>query len=78
MSGAHQQGAAVSAPAVLVLWALPKGETDRLHERPIAEGSEERLAKIRPLAAADGWHGFRFQWIDGSTPNFAACVGGAK
>lgn len=57
------------------LWALPKGETDRLHERVMTSTYDKaRIERIRTLAAADGWHGFRVQVIDGSIPDFAAAL----
>ncbi len=50
------------------LWALPKGQTDRLYEQVMGVGSRERLDKIKPYAAADGWHGFRVVLIE--APDF--------
>ena len=53
-----------------VLWALPKGETDRLEERPIAEGitTPQQMDDAKRKAAAQGWHGFRVQILDMSKP----------
>jgi hypothetical protein len=53
-----------------ILWALPKGETDRLHERPIAEGitTPQQMDEAKRKAAAQGWHGFRVQILDMSKP----------
>lgn len=44
-----------------ILWALPKGETDRLHERPIAEGlyTPAQVDEVKRKATAAGWHSFR-------------------
>ena len=53
-----------------ILWALPKGETDRLHERPIVEGIQtpQQMDDAKRKAAAQGWHGFRVQILDMSKP----------
>ena len=53
-----------------ILWALPKGETDRLHERPIAEGitTPQQMDDAKRKAASQGWHGFRVQILDMSKP----------
>jgi len=53
-----------------ILWALPKGETDRLEERPIAEGIQtpKQMDEAKRKAAAAGWHGFRVQILDMSKP----------
>lgn len=44
-----------------ILWALPKGETDRLHERPIAERlyTPAQIDEVKRKATAAGWHSFR-------------------
>lgn len=53
-----------------ILWALPKGETDRLHERPIAEGitTPQQMDDAKRKAASQGWHGFRVQILDMNKP----------
>ena len=53
-----------------ILWALPKGETDRLNERPIVEGIQtpQQMDDAKRKAAAQGWHGFRVQILDMSKP----------
>lgn len=53
-----------------ILWALPKGETDRLHERPIVEGikTPSQMDEAKRKAASQGWHGFRVQILDMSKP----------
>ena len=53
-----------------ILWALPKGETDRLEERPIAEGIQtpKQMDEAKRKATAAGWHGFRVQILDMSKP----------
>lgn len=43
-----------------VLWALPKGQTDRMHEQVMTSTTDKaRIARVRKLAEAEGWHGFR-------------------
>lgn len=60
-----------------VLWALPAGQTDRLHEQVLytqakTPADNDRVAE---LAARDGWHGFRVQVLDlAARPDFAASV----
>lgn len=57
------------------LWALPKGETDRLHECVLTCAmSTGAVDVVKAQAAKDGWHGFRVQVIDGSIPDFAAAL----
>ena len=56
-----------------VLWALPKGKTNRLYEQPITCTTDKnRLSAIRQMAEKDGWHGFRIQVDDGSPPDFSS------
>jgi hypothetical protein len=62
----------------IALWALPKDETDRLNECVLTEGDSRRCDEIEKLAAADGWHGFRRQVLDGSTPDFVGAIRGIK
>lgn len=60
-----------------VLWALPKGETDRLHEKVLlVRPSTKQFETCKELAAKDGWHGFRVQGLDGTVPDFGNAVPG--
>lgn len=72
---ARDTGAAVSECADSVheesgkeyaLWGLPKGETDPFHAQVLLAGphtsrTPAHLAKVRKVAARDGWHSFRVQ-----------------
>ena len=60
----------VSESREWVLWALPKGETDPIHERILytQARSEADVKRIQALAARDGWHSFRVQVLDLSQP----------
>lgn len=58
-----------------VLWGIPRGETDRLYERPLTERNHMADCKyVQTVAAADGWHSFRIQTLDGGMPDFARGV----
>lgn len=58
------------------LWALPRGETDRLHERPLTSMAltAEQAERVERAASADGWHGFRRVVDDHDVPDFGAAV----
>lgn len=53
-----------------VLWGLPKGETDRLHEEVLSTKAKTpaQMDEIKRRAAKDGWHSFRVQILDLSKP----------
>ena len=53
-----------------VLWGLPKGETDRLHEKVLYTQAKTpaQMEAAKRRAAADGWHSFRVQILDLSKP----------
>lgn len=53
-----------------VLWGLPKGETDRLHEKVLSTKAKTpaQMDEIKRRAAKDGWHSFRVQILDLSKP----------
>jgi hypothetical protein len=53
-----------------VLWGLPRGKRDRIHERILytQAKSEADLERVKRLAAQDGWHSFRVQTLDLSKP----------
>jgi hypothetical protein len=69
-SVSSRPGAKAKYQKEYILWALPKGETDRLEERPIAEGIQtpKQMDEAKRKAAAAGWHGFRVQILDMSKP----------
>lgn len=50
----------------LILWGLPKGKTDRLHEVILSTQckTQEELGKIKVRATKDGFHGFRVSHLD--------------
>ena len=63
-----------------VLWGLPRGKRDRIHERILytQAKSEADLERVKALAAKDGWHSFRVQTLDLSKPfNAGAAFGKA-
>ena len=64
----------------LVLWALPRGQTDALHEVILSTQcrTDSDVDRIKALATADGFHSFRVQVIDGTVPDFARCIAGAR
>jgi hypothetical protein len=53
-----------------ILWAVPKGETDQLHAKPIyTQGrSPQDVERVKALAAKEGWHSFRVQVLDLAKP----------
>lgn len=53
-----------------VLWGLPKGKTDRLHEKVLSTKAKTpaQMDEIKRRAAKDGWHSFRVQILDLSKP----------
>lgn len=61
----------------LVLWGLPKGQNDRLHEKVLSTQCKTQadIDKIKTKAAKDGWHGFRVSHLDLSKkPDFHAAI----
>ena len=61
----------------LVLWGLPKGETDRLYEVVLSTQCKTmvEVEKIKSLAKKDGWHGFRIQKLNlDIAPDFVKVV----
>lgn len=59
-----------------ILWALPAGETDRLHERPLTSMplTLEESERVEAAASRDGWHGFRLVVDRAELPDFAGAV----
>jgi hypothetical protein len=62
--------------AVYILWALPKGSTNRLDEKPLTSVplTLEQVEKVTAVASRDGWHGFRVVKDDNSIPDFTKAV----
>ena len=56
-----------------VLWALPRGATDRAEERPLTSFPLTYAEALRVISKArvDGWHGFQLARESGGVPNFA-------
>ncbi len=63
-----------ASPKKFFLWALPAGQTDRLHERPLTSMSltADQLEKVKTAASKDGWHGFRSAPDSNDLPDFTA------
>jgi hypothetical protein len=59
-----------------ILWALPKGSSDRIDEKPMTSMplTMEQVEKVKQAASKDGWHGFRVQKDDNSIPDFTEAV----
>lgn len=55
-----------------ILWALPKGSSDRIDEKPLTSMplTRSQAEKVKIAAARDGWHGFRLQKEDHTPPDF--------
>jgi hypothetical protein len=66
--------------AKIILWALPAGETDRLHEHPMTSIplTAAQADKVEEVAGREGWHSFRRVIDDNEVPDFAGAVTGAK
>ena len=60
-------------PKRYILWALPKGQTDRLHEQPMTSLplTQEQVERVKSAASKDGWHGFRTVMDTDERPDFA-------
>ena len=56
-----------------VLWALPRGATDRAEERPLTSFPLTYAEALRVIdkARADGWHGFQLARESSGAPDFA-------
>jgi hypothetical protein len=59
-----------------VLYGLPKGATERYEEVILlTNATAETIAKVKVMAAKDGFHSFRVAVIDLTTaPDFGATV----
>jgi len=65
----------------LIVWGLPKGKTERLHEVLLAETcrTQEDVERVKAAATKDGWHSFRVsRYTEGERPDFVGAVGGRK
>jgi hypothetical protein len=73
-------GAKASFEKEYVLWGLPKGETDRLHEKVLSTQAKTpaQMEDVKKRAAAAGWHSFRVQILDLSKPYKGFSRPGAK
>ena len=67
---ASRPGAKAKFEKEYVLWGLPKGETDRLHEKvPSTQAkTPAQMEDVKKRASAAGWHSFRVQILDLSKP----------
>jgi hypothetical protein len=59
-----------------ILYGIPKGETERYTEvLLLTNATPEKIAKVKVLAAKDGFHSFRVATVDLSVaPDFAATL----
>ena len=50
----------------LILWGMPKGKTDPLHENILATKCKtvDHVRKVCDAAHKDGWHSFRVAGLD--------------
>jgi hypothetical protein len=62
--------------AEYILWALPKGSSDRMDEKPMTSMplTVAQVEKVKQAAAKDGWHSFRVQKDDFTAPDFTKAV----
>jgi hypothetical protein len=60
----------------IVVWGLPAGETNRIHERIIYDHCQnaEQVKAVKVAAAKLGYHSFRTLTIDGSKPDFIGAI----
>jgi len=63
-----------------VLWGLPKGETDAIHQQVLSTQAKTpaQMEDVKKRAAAAGWHSFRVQILDLSKPYKGFARLGAK
>ena len=63
-----------------VLWGLPKGETDAIHQQVLSTQAKTpaQMEDVKKRAAAAGWHSFRVQILDLSKPYKGFARSGAK
>jgi len=60
----------------LVMWGIPKGETERYKEvLLLSNGTPEKVARVKELATRDGFHSFRTANVNlGKPPSFGRNV----
>lgn len=65
-----------AAETKYILWAIPKGKTDRLDEVPLTSMpiSQANVDRVKKAAGADGWHSFRTTVEDGAVPDFGRAI----
>jgi hypothetical protein len=64
-------------PIEYVLYAIPKGETESYMEQILLSDASDpvRVAKVKKVAAVDGFHSFRLSKIDMTArPDFTKAV----
>jgi len=69
-----------AAPPEYVLWGLPKGATDALHQKILYTQGKTMadVERVKRAASLDGWHTFRVQTLDLSQPfNAGAAFAGS-
>ena len=58
-----------------ILWALPKGEQDRLNEKILlSEATFDDCLKIIKYAESKGFHSFRIVELDNELPDFVSAL----
>lgn len=62
--------------AKFILWAIPKGKSNRLHERPLTSFplTSEQAARVQKAASKEGWHSFRKVVDTNELPDFTAGI----
>jgi hypothetical protein len=70
----------VKPETLVILWALPAGKRDRLHEKPLTSFpiTREQADKVQAAATRDGWHGFRRAVETDAPPDFTAGIRGTR
>lgn len=77
---ASRLGAKAKFEKEYVLWGLPKGETDAIHQQVLSTQAKTpaQMEDVKKRAAAAGWHSFRVQILDLSKPYKGFARPGAK
>ena len=57
---------------VILVYGLPRGETERYTEALLAETcrTQTDIDRVKAAASADGWHSFRVTTWNGQAPRF--------
>jgi len=79
-SGFSRPGVKAKFEKEYVLWGLPKGETDAIHQQVLSTQAKTpaQMEDVKKRAAAAGWHSFRVQILDLSKPYKGFSRPGAK